>query len=276
VESAIRRIFQVKGRPAANPLIVHISDPEQIHRLAVINDSALALANAFWPGPLTIVLRKLNSVSNLVTAGGDTVAIRMPRHPVALEIISRAGVPVAAPSANRFTQLSPTAADQIDPEIASQVEMVVNGGPCEIGIESTVVDCTGKEPVILRKGMISSGQISSMFPDCSEQPAPDGRDRKSPGLYPRHYSPRTPVRLSKRLGGDEAGITFDPPQNDGQFIVERSPAIYAKELYRSLFELDRLQVPEIVIQMPPTSKEWEAIWDRLVKASHGASASDPI
>jgi L-threonylcarbamoyladenylate synthase len=263
-EQAVAKIFELKGRPSENPLIVHVHNSTSAITLArEFPAAARKLADLFWPGPLTIVVEKSLLVPSIVTAGLNTVAIRVPDHPVALSLIQQAGVPLSAPSANKFMSLSPTTASMIDPDIASGLEMVLDGGPCEIGIESTVVDLTGSSPVILRRGQISEQQIAEALNTSVGES--DEIERRSPGMYPKHYAPRSPVKLVDHLEPGQAGITFDNPNGPNQIPVERNARAFAKSLYHSLFDLDQMRIGTIFVQTPPRTEEWQAVWDRLTK-----------
>lgn len=259
---AVEKVFAAKGRPPESPLIVHVSGIEQAKEVAEVSEQAEKLIARFWPGPLTLVLPKRAVIPSRVTAGLETVATRMPRHPVALALIERVG-PLAAPSANRFTKLSPTRAEDVDPALGEF--LVLDGGPCQIGIESTVVDLTGT-PRVLRPGQISIAELSDAVGQVVEI-GPTPGPQRSPGLHERHYSPATPVRLAHQLRYEEAGLTFEEPQNSRQIQVSRDPAIYAAMLYFSLADLDRRGVAEIVIERPPQTPEWLAVWDRLRRCS---------
>ncbi len=262
---AVLATFRLKGRPADNPLIVHVSSLEQVQQIASsIPTFAYDLARAFWPGPLTLVLPKQPTISNEVTAGLNTVAVRVPSHPVALKILTRADIPVSAPSANTFMSLSPTRAEHIEQKIQDGLACVIDGGACEIGIESTVVDCSSTYPVVLRPGVISREQIEGVVGQVGNE-AP--RQRKSPGTYPRHYSPVTPVRIVERLERKDSGIVFSIPLNERQIQLPIDPLIAASLLYASLYALDRMNLSEILIQAPRDLPEWEAFWDRIRKAA---------
>ncbi len=265
---AIRKIFAVKGRPSENPLIVHISDFVQLEDVvAEWPQAADILANRFWPGPLTLVLKKSELVPDEVTGGLDTVAVRMPDHPVALELIEMAGVPLAAPSANRFMQLSPTRAENVDDAIASQVAMILDGGPCRVGLESTVVDVTVRPPRILRPGGISRGDIQAALGRPLGQ-LPSDSVRRAPGQYARHYSPRAPVQIVDTLASDMVGIGFNEPLNSRQIKMPRDPRIFASALYAALHKLDLSGPKVIYVEAPPSDDPaWEAVRDRLLKAS---------
>jgi L-threonylcarbamoyladenylate synthase len=193
---AVARIYTAKGRPATSPLIVHVANVEMARDLArEWTPEASLLADRYWPGPLTIIVPKSTKVPDLVTAGLDTVALRMPAHPVALEVIRRAGVPIAAPSANPFTGLSPTTAEHVRQSLGEVVDMILDGGPCSVGIESTVLSLVDA-PVVLRLGMISVGELERAL---GRPVAVIGKSETvghpSPGMHDRHYAPRTPLRL---------------------------------------------------------------------------------
>jgi L-threonylcarbamoyladenylate synthase len=263
---AVEAIFAAKGRPLDNPLILHIGEPEWMDELAVdIPDYARELAVEFWPGPLTLVLPKLPHILDEVTAGLDSVAIRMPAHEIALQIIREAGTPIAAPSANRFMGLSPTRAEHVDPEIAASAEMIIDGGNCAYGVESTVVDCTSFTPRILRPGGVSRAKLEALI----GMPMDEGTQgaRRSPGLYAKHYAPHAKVVLVNRLGQDDAGLTLEEPLNPNQLQLPNDPIEYAKGLYDALHTLDVRGLPEIRIQRPAEGPDWEAIWDRIRKAA---------
>jgi len=264
--SAILKTFALKKRPAENPLIVHVISLDQASDLVTsIPDNARMLAARFWPGPMTLVLPKSSKVPLEATGGLDTVAIRVPRHPVALAILAVAELPLTAPSANAFMGLSPTLAEHIAPKILEGLACVIDGGPCDVGVESTVIDCSGGDPVILRPGGLSRRVIEAVLGRTVL--LRDSNDHRAPGGYRRHYSPRTPVRLVKKLGEFDAGIGFAPPQNIRQVQLSIDPHDYARALYSSLFKLDQMGRLEILIEMPPDTMEWEAVWDRIEKAT---------
>jgi L-threonylcarbamoyladenylate synthase len=195
-ERAVARVFEVKGRPRFDPLIVHVSGPEQLPLLSVeVSAAAQALIERFWPGPLTLVLPKTPAVPDLVTAGLPTVAVRMPRHPVALELIERAGAPVAAPSANPFGQTSPTTAQHVRDQLAGKVDLVLDGGPCSVGVESTIVSFVSDAPVLLRPGGLSVEDIEEVIGPLGKAPQPAICSVSAPGMLPRHYAPRTPLKV---------------------------------------------------------------------------------
>lgn len=264
---AVGKVFFAKDRPADNPLIVHISDFVQLED--VVRDwprAAEVLANRFWPGPLTLVLKKAASIPDEVTGGLDTVAVRMPDHPVALELIEACGVPLAAPSANRFMHLSPTRADHVDPKIAERVAMILDGGPCKVGLESTVVDVSTHPPRILRPGGVTRGEIQAALGKPLGQMPPNGL-RKSPGLYPRHYAPKADVQLVEDVPEGAPALVLSAPQGDRQIKMPDNPGAYGAALYAALHRLDEAGVGTIYIQLPPDDPAWEAVHDRLIRAA---------
>lgn len=260
---AVLRTFAVKGRPADNPLIAHVAHLEQVGEVAAVwPEMAKRLAERFWPGPLTLVLPKRPEVPLEATGGLETVAIRVPAHPVALRLIDAAGSPLTAPSANPFMGLSPTRAAHVTVE---GLAMVLDGGPCEVGIESTVVDLSGSEPRLLRPGGASRAEIEAVL----GRPLAGAEEgvRRAPGSYERHYAPRTTLRIADHLAPDDAGLTLEPPLNERQIFIASDPAAFGVSMYAALHGLDALGVPEIVVQSPPQTPEWEAVWDRLRRAA---------
>lgn len=253
-EAAVRSIFEAKGRPASSPLIVHVANVEMARELsAVWPDEAAKLAARFWPGPLTIVLPKNPRVPDIVTAGLPSVGLRMPAHPVARALLEAAQIPIAAPSANRFTQLSPTTAGHV--REAFPDVFILDGGPCTVGIESTVISLAGPRPRILRPGMIAQGRIEEVI-----GPVEIGSGPESPGQHRRHYSPRTPVILGPA-----------PEQGRGARLdlasMPRDPAHYAEHLYATLHALDKQGYDWIAIELPPETPEWAGVRDRLRRAA---------
>ena len=289
--SAIEAIFRAKGRPNDNPLIVHIHSIEQLGKLAVdIPEAVKQLAHAFWPGPLSVVLKKSDQVSAAITAGGDTVAIRMPDHPVPLAVMAQENLCLAMPSANLFMGLSPTSAGMVGAEIVSASYAVIDGGPCSVGIESTVLDLSGEVPTILRLGVISAEEISAVLGESVKvaetiervteavgmevagSEAGGTEVLRSPGQYKRHYAPRTMAILVSKISQNGYGLSclrpVESPLSTGrQIFVGDTPREYAKNLYAALAELDALGIEVIEIEKPPTSEGWQAVWDRLTKAT---------
>jgi L-threonylcarbamoyladenylate synthase len=258
---AIDKIYAVKGRPPSSPLIVHVSSMEMAKGLVrEWPERAEKLAAKFWPGPLTLVLPKQPHVPDRLTAGLDAVGIRMPAHPIALALIREAGVPIAAPSANPFAQLSPTTAQHVRAALASGVAMVLDGGPSNVGIESTVLSLAGPDAVLLRPGMVTKAEIEAVIgPVQVLERTPEGA-HASPGLHARHYSPKTPLILMERgeLPPSGRGICLEMPAD---------PREYAAALYRKLHQADSEGWDWIAIERPPASEEWTAIRDRLERAA---------
>ncbi|MFO0822637.1 MAG: L-threonylcarbamoyladenylate synthase [Gemmataceae bacterium] len=287
---AVRGIFAAKGRPASNPVIVHVAEPSQISNVAADwPETARKLAERFWPGPLTIVVPKKPGVPDEVTAGGPTVAVRCPNHPVARALIAAAGVPIAAPSANRSTELSPTRAGHVLKGLAGRIEMVLDGGPCPGGLESTVVDVTGPAVRLLRRGLISVPMLEDVVGPLAnrerEQPETVAR---SPGQMAKHYSPRTPVQLTLAREDTVRAVQTALQTNlrvgvllrnsdsvpeisvvPGYRFLDDDPNRYAAWMYQALHEFDDRHLDIVVIEMPPDTPEWAAVRDRLTRAAAG-------
>lgn len=270
--AAIDRIYEAKGRPATSPLIVHVSSIEMAQRLVrEWPEAASRLAERFWPGPLTLVLPKADIVPDRVTAGLNTVGIRMPKHPVALELIRAAGVPIAAPSANRFTELSPTTAEHVRQGLGDRVAMVLDSGPSEVGIESTVISLATEPPVLLRPGMISQPEIEQVIgPVGSSAEAPEGA-HPAPGMHPRHYSPRTRLVLVKGQPlppGRGVYLWITAPSGFARDVQMPPEAQgYATRLYDVLHQLDSEGLDWIAVERPPEEAAWAGILDRLKRAA---------
>ena len=236
--------------------------------------AAQQLAQSFWPGPLTLVLPKQPAVPDLVTAGLATVGVRMPAHPVALALIKECDLPLAAPSANRFTQLSPTTAGHVLQSLGDRVDFILDGGPSTVGIESTVLSLATDPPTLLRPGGISRAQIEALIgPVDVVTEAGDG-PHASPGLHVKHYSPRTKLFLSAtgELPSDGRGAYLQldrSPQANPAHIVQMpsDPAAYAAILYQTLHDLDAQHFDWIAVEQPPVTAEWEAVLDRLRRAA---------
>ena len=263
-ENAVQKIFAAKGRPTDNPLICHVYDQSHVQMLTEHwPNEAQVLAGAFWPGPLTLVLSKREEVPDVTTGGLDTVAIRMPSHSVFREIIEQVGAPIAAPSANLFMGLSPTTALNIDPELVHSVALVIDGGSSQFGIESTVVDLSGNRPSLLRPGSISKEQLETVL---QQELNTGAQERKSPGMYPRHYAPKGKVFIEKDIG-DKPGLVLTKQAATNQVAMPATAAEYAAKLYGALSELDRQGHAAIFIESPSKTPEWAAVWDRLSRAS---------
>ncbi len=277
---AVRRIFEAKGRPASNPLIVHVADPAQL--VEVVADwptTAERLAARFWPGPLTLVLPKAAEVPGEVTAGGPTVAVRCPAHPVARGLIRAAGVPVAAPSANRSTELSPTRAEHVLKGLAGRIDLVLDGGLCPGGIESTVVDVTGPVVRVLRPGLVTAPMLEEVVgPLVGACPRPAEGVARSPGLMARHYRPRTPLLLVGEGDVGEGDVGAGDPESQLARLRQAGrraellrlpddPERAAAELYDTLHWLDEQRYDVLLVALPPDTPAWAAVRDRLTRAA---------
>lgn len=279
---ALRKIFAAKQRPIDHPLIVHIANIEQLSNWAMdISESALLLAKTFWPGPLTLILKKAPGVTDLVTGNQDTIGLRIPRHPVALALLQAFGGGVAAPSANRFGRISPTTAAAVREELGETVDFVLDGGPCAVGVESTIVDVTSEIPVILRPGMITRQQIEKVLKKVVTTQKKDAP--RVSGSMESHYAPTTKTRLIEpadtenflqHLGADEMPLAIVTRrelsvQNNAVMWVRmpENADEYAHDLYQVLRELDKKKLQQIVVETVPESGEWDAVRDRLMRAS---------
>jgi len=281
---AVAGIFSAKGRPADHPLIVHLADAAMLSDWAVdIPTSAWQLAKRFWPGPLAIILRKNNSVPLAVTGGQDTVALRIPNHPVALQLLQAFGSGIAAPSANRFCRISPTQALHVAEELGDAVAMILDGGPCQVGVESTIVDLSGGRPRLLRPGQLSVAAIEAVLQQNLLLPEVVESGIRAPGMMAVHYAPVTMALLcpakdlakqAQTLLDDHQRVGVLSHQQDlpGQplLVMERMPdsaEAYAQALYASLRKLDGLQLDKILVEQPPKTEAWRAVNDRLGKAT---------
>lgn len=267
---AVERIFRAKGRPATSPLIVHVASAAMARQVVrAWPEAADGLAARFWPGPLTLVLPKAPAIPSRVTAGLDTVGVRMPAHPVAQALIEAAGVPVAAPSANRFTQLSPTTAEHVRQGLGAAVDLILDGGPTEVGIESTVLSLAGGTPVLLRPGMIGKPDLEAVIGPIAVAEAAEGA-HPSPGMHERHYSPRTPLVVSRKLpvSGNTVYLwhTVELPAKKTVKMPNEANR-FAQRLYAVLHELDHEGWDWIVVEPVPDGPEWDGVRDRLRRAS---------
>ncbi len=282
----VAQIFVAKGRPSWNPLIVHVTGPAMARAAVVASWPPLAhtLAAAFWPGPLSLVLPRRAEVPREVCAGLSTVGVRVPRHPVALALLEALGEPLAAPSANRFMHISPTTADHVVRSLGERVELVLDGGPAAVGVESTVVDLTGPSPVLLRPGGITLAALQAATP--AEQwtvhlGALDGVARPSPGMATRHYAPDAEVRLVPHADGpawERARTQLPRPLGALRFALpvdgvdhvetlEPTPDAAQAALYGALHRLEALGCKGILLEAPPLGPAWETVWDRLRRAA---------
>ncbi|WZO97901.1 L-threonylcarbamoyladenylate synthase [Isosphaeraceae bacterium EP7] len=281
---AVARIFAAKGRPATNPLIVHAADVDGARAcVSAWPDDAQTLAEAFWPGPLTLVLPASANIPPIVTAGRSTVGIRIPRPEVARALIRAAGRPIAAPSANRSNGVSPTLAEHVRKDLDGRIAMILDSGPAEVGLESTVLDLSGVTPVVLRPGQVSSAEIAAIlgrpvFESTVHAPASGPYGLASPGQLAVHYAPRTPADWVERLdegvarAEQEAGVGLlvigrTVERGSGTILSLETPEQAARELYATLHAWDELGLSRIVIVPPPDLPEWRAIRDRLRRAT---------
>lgn len=279
-DNAVRRVFDLKGRPSANPVILHVADTSTAKRLvSEWPANAQILAQKYWPGPLTLVLRKSPIVPNTVTAGGDTVAVRVPAHPVALALLREFDGPIAAPSANRSSKTSPTMASHVLRDFAGRIPLILDAGPTDLGIESTVVDLTAPVPEVLRPGRITPSQIRNAV-GCEVHVHRGQAVRlSSPGMLPRHYAPTARLILIEQdasppqiaPSGKTAYLALaqrGDVRADLCVVMPSSAAEYAKRLYATLRDMDDQEVDVILADMPPDTEEWSAVRDRLRRAAH--------
>lgn len=285
--AALKRIFQLKGRPANHPLIVHLADAAQLSQWARdIPPVAWKLARRFWPGPLTLILKKAVGVLPLVTGGQDSIGLRVPAHPLALELLRAFGSGIAAPSANRFGRVSPTCPEHVREEFADYLALVLDGGCCQVGVESTILSLVTEEPVLLRPGDISVSQLAEVLgcrPRTQEIAAGGIR---VPGLLTSHYATLTPLEVvqHKKLwsrvkqlqiqGLTLAVMTLVSPsqeifQTQRKHIINmpNEPQAYARELYRAMRNLDRGDYDLLLVEAPPQAEVWSAINNRLQRAA---------
>jgi L-threonylcarbamoyladenylate synthase len=273
---AVARLYAVKRRPADHPVIVHFACAQDAFAWAreVPRDARL-LAQKFWPGPLTLILKRSDKAKDFITGGQGSVGLRVPSHPVAHRLLKEFGQGVAAPSANRFGRLSPTTATHVLSDFGNDIDLVLEGGPSEVGIESTIVDLSGGAPVLLRPGHISKQQLEEVL-GAPVSDTTSSSPRHSGGLE-RHYAPRTPARLVPsydldkeigRLKERVAVLAFSRPDErvDYWLRMPRDPNAYAQKLYGALRELDAADCEEILVEAPPEAPEWAAVRDRLQRA----------
>ncbi|HUX64984.1 L-threonylcarbamoyladenylate synthase [Sulfuricella sp.] len=283
---AVRKIFEIKGRPSDHPLIVHIADASLLDRWArEIPQAARHLAESFWPSPLTLILRRQRHVPDAVTGGQDTVGLRVPDHPVALALLQELGPEkaLAAPSANRFGRISPTTAAHVRAELDEAVDMVLDGGPCRVGLESTIISFVGGTPLLLRPGGISVAALEAVLGGRIEAPDTAQSAVRVSGSLPSHYAPVTPLevlsaeslkRRSRELVKREqrvAVLGLTSPCQDSphllHFQMPAAAAAYAHKLYATLRQLDGVRFDFILAEAPPVDVDWQAVNDRLRRAA---------
>jgi L-threonylcarbamoyladenylate synthase len=279
---AVKRIFTAKNRPENHPLIVHLASIEQLSDWAQdIPESAFILARHFCPAPLALILKKRPDVSYSVTGGQNTVALRIPNHPVALELLRAFGGGIAAPSANRFCRISPTQAQHVADELGDAVDMILDGGACQIGVESTIIDLSGSTPMLLRFGQITRSELEKvlqtkvLIPDSIIQSTV-----RTAGMMAIHYAPTTKAlrcentvlmewikTQNQKIGVLACGSKLSANENCKIITLPCDPIAYAQGLYATLRELDALKVDLILVEQPPQNEAWQAINDRLSKAT---------
>ena len=287
--AAVKKIFAAKGRPADHPVIVHIADMSELkHWAAEVPRAAWLLAEKFWPGPLTMVLKRSPHVNDLISGGQNSIGLRVPGHPVAQQLLKAFGGGIAAPSANKFGRLSPTTAEHVREELGNAVEMVLDGGPCDVGIESTIVDLTCDPPAILRPGRVSAQQIAdALLVPLGESAA----DRpRVPGSLASHYAPRAPLKLVQpdEIENYVRRQVVQPPvavvarrgrPRDSKValwqVAPETPEEYARLLYATLRRLDDAGCGLIVVEALPPLPEWAAVRDRLDRAATPDPAVQP-
>lgn len=281
---AVRRVFAAKGRPADHPVIVHLPDAGSLDGWADdVPDGARRLAAAFWPGPLTLVLKRGPRVDDVITGGQSTVGLRVPAHPVAQALLKRFGGALAAPSANRFGHVSPTTAAHVLKEFDDEVVAVLDGGACDVGLESTIVDLSGDAPRLLRPGMIPAAAIEEVIGVPLAETG-EGEGPRASGRLPSHYAPEAPLSLVSSEALDEA-VAKALDQGSAAVLARRASAAlhdrcrwfrlpdraedYARELYAALRRADAHEPALILVEAVPDGPDWQAIRDRLQRASAG-------
>jgi L-threonylcarbamoyladenylate synthase len=274
---AVARLFAVKRRPAEHPVIVHFADaPAAFAWARAVPRAAHELAARFWPGPLTLILKRAAHVGDYITGGQDNVGLRVPAHPVARELLARFGGGLAAPSANRFGRVSPTTAAHVRADLGEDVDLVLEGGPSSVGIESTILDMSGAEPLLLRPGHIAAAALEEVLGERVQQA--HGAAVRHPGGLERHYAPRTPARrvasdeLNAELaarGARAAVLAFGARDERARqwWQMPDEPDAYAQRLYAALREADAVGADIILIETPPAGEAWNAVRDRVARAS---------
>ena len=278
---AVRAIFAAKERPSFNPLIVHVASAAEARALVRSwPEEAEALARAFWPGPLTFVLPKAPEVPDEITAGLDAVAVRAPAHPVAQRLLAAVGAPVAAPSANRYTTISPTTAAHVAKSLGGRIDAILDGGATPVGIESTVLDLSGAAPVVLRPGAIGRDEIAAVIGRVGLRGVEhaEGAARPSPGMVKKHYAPDArvalfpPGRLPMPGAGAKVGVVAIHPRPAGASVeawlqLPADPAGYARQLYGALHALEDAGVTDVLLEELPADPAWDGARDRVQRAA---------
>ena len=287
--AAVARIFAAKGRAATNPVIVHVADIASARALVrAWPPQAQRLAEQFWPGPLTLVLPKADVVPEIVTAGGPTVGLRVPAHPLALALLRATERPIAAPSANRSQRISPTTATHVLKQLSGRIDLVIDGGAAPGGLESTVLDLSGDEPRLLRPGLVTRAELEAALGEAvlgAPRETEAGDVARSPGLEARHYAPQVPLELFdgsrtqmlERLCQEHRLIGLLPLGNDRglklsnlrTLVMPVGPREYGAKLYAALHELEDVGAERILVEMPPDLPAWQAVRDRLRRGAVG-------
>jgi L-threonylcarbamoyladenylate synthase len=287
--AAVRRIFELKGRPESHPVIVHLDSPRFLHRwVREVPELANRLAESFWPGPLTMVLPRAANVHDVITGGQDTIAIRVPAHPMAQQLLTAFGGGIAAPSANRYGRLSPTRAEHVREEFGESLRVILDGGECQIGLESTIVSFEGAEVRLLRPGSVTLAQLREVAGEVFV--GPGAGSPRVPGATATHYAPATPMTI---VPGGEVDAQADAASVGGRRIAVlaqrlplrshktvtwinagKKPESYARDLYNNLRTLDRAGCQRILVQAVPDGERWEAVRDRLLRAATNVAESD--
>jgi len=287
--AAVRKIFEAKGRPVSHPVIVHLDSPRFLHRwVREVPETATKLADRFWPGPLTMVMARAPNVHDIVTGGQDTVAIRVPSHPMAQQLLTAFGGGIAAPSANRYGKLSPTRAEHVREELGDTVKVILDGGECQIGLESTIVSFEGPSVRLLRPGAVTAAQIRQVVGELLI--GADLQSPRVPGGTPSHYAPTTPMAIvpsgevdahaaALSEGGRRVAVLAQRlPLKSHKYVTwinaGRRPEQYGHDLYANLRTLDKAGCQQILVQDVPDGEAWDAIRDRVRRAASTVSESD--
>jgi L-threonylcarbamoyladenylate synthase len=289
--AAVRKIFEAKGRPPTHPLIVHLDDPRFLHRwVREVPQAATRLAEAFWPGPLTMVMPRAAHVHEVITGGQDTIAIRVPAHPMAQQLLTAFGGGIAAPSANRYGRLSPTRAEHVREELGDAVRVILDGGECQLGLESTIVAFEGDTVRLLRPGGITAAQVRAVAGELLV--GPGAESPRVPGGTPTHYAPTTPMTLvpageidaqadAASAGGRRVAVLAQRlPLRAHKYVTwinaGRRPESFGRDLYANLRTLDKAGCQQILVQAVPDGERWDAIRDRLLRAASNVAESDDV
>lgn len=290
---AVAKIYAIKGRPAHNPIIVHVADLEMARRcVSAWPESADQLAHSFWPGPLTLVLPRAAIIPDLVTAGGATVGVRWPSHPFMQAVIRACGFPLAAPSANLSNSISPTTAEHVRRQLGDQLALIVDGGPAQVGIESTVIDLTSQPPRVLRPGMIHEESLlavlgeDGMRPGLTQTIPASSGELRSPGLLKKHYAPKAKLLLLRWQSAADLHDQFSalnlqretthvlahthiPAATDwaGVSVMPHEATAFARAFYAELHRCDEAGAVTIIVESLPAGTEWQALTDRLIRAA---------